>query len=157
MSSLTCHPTSAAASSMSRWLSKEKGTTFRLDSPQRPVLRDSRRRAISCEVEDAESSAAKTWLTCVKDFDISKARLIGFTHHACACGSFRKQDKILWTTPCVILHKAQEHRRIMVRAAAAIESPTFHRGPSIRSRWTMSIEGPCCAPIPALPVEVGES
>jgi hypothetical protein len=34
--------------------------------------------------------------------------------------------------PHVILHKAQEHRRIMVRAAAAIESPTFHRGPSIR-------------------------
>jgi hypothetical protein len=107
MSSLTCHPTSAAASSMSRWLSKEKGTKFRLDSPQRPVLRDSRRRPISCEVEDAESSAAKTWLTCVKDFDISKARLIGFTRDACACGSFRKQDKILWTTPC---HSAQGTR-----------------------------------------------
>ena len=80
------------------------------DSPQRPVLRDSLRRAISCEVEDTESCATKTWLTCVKDFDISKARLMRFTHDACTCRSFRKQDKILWTTPCVILHKAQEHR-----------------------------------------------
>jgi hypothetical protein len=127
------------------------------ESPQRPVLRDSLRRAISREVEDTESSATKTWLTRVKDSAISKGRLIGFTHHACACGSSRKQDKILGP-PCVILHKAQERR------------PTHHGARRCGNRISYVPPWPidpvavddvgrkaCCARIPALPVEGGES
>jgi hypothetical protein len=71
MPSLTCHPTSAAAFfhvALAFQREEERGSAF--DSLQRPLLGDSRRRTISCEVEDTESSATKTWLTRVKDFDI---------------------------------------------------------------------------------------
>jgi hypothetical protein len=50
-------------------------------------------------------------LTSVKDFDFSNARfIVCSTHRAGACRSFRKQHKILWTTPCVMLHDSQGRR-----------------------------------------------
>jgi hypothetical protein len=54
-----------------------------------------------------------------KDFDFSKAKFIVLDRDTCAYVSFRKQNKIRWTTQCVMLHKGElilTDGRTMVRA-----------------------------------------